>query len=297
MVFLACFLISVAFWFTTSMSRTYESIITIPVSYRNLPITKHIEGDLPPSIDFHFRGTGFELFGLYIRKQPDSIVVDLTASMGKNGQINLPSDSLSNQLKSELKPTKIVPEFITPDLASRSSKKVPVLLQSDISFRDRFMLNGRIVLRPDSMEIAGPPELLEKVHFVKTEKIKVSDIHSDYFGGVNLSLQLPKGVQLTKPYIHYFIPVTEYTEGVAEVAVAVPPGLQNKVTLLPSKVKITYQVELSKFNRVKPEDFLAYTDITLSRLPQNLEVKLKRTPPGVLHVRISPQYIDYLVKE
>lgn len=295
-VFSTCVIVSMAFWFTTSMSRYYETIITIPLSYRNLPITKHIESDLPPDLNFYFKGTGFELFGLELRQRPDSIVVDLSASVDRFGRIRLPSDSLRKQFKSELKAYKVTPDLITPDLSIRKGKRVPVVLEAKISYRDRFRLKGRIVLRPDSVDIAGPEELLSKIKYITTEKITLSDIHKDYFGGVNLSKNLPEGVQLSPPYIHYLIPVSEYTEGIVELPVELPISLQSKITLIPSKVKISYQVELSRYNQITPEDFLAYTDISLANLPSAVEIKLKRMPHGIVNVRISPQFVDYLIK-
>lgn len=279
------------------MSREYESIVTIPLSYRNLPITKHIDGELPPELNFFFKGTGFELFGLQLRNKPDSIIVDLSASIDRFGRIRLPADSLRKQFKSELTAFKVTPDYITPDLSSRTGKRVPVQLQASISYRDRFKLNGRIVLRPDSVDIAGTSELLSKINSIKTEQLTLNDLHKDYFGGVNLSKNLPSGIQLSKPYIHYFIPVTEYTEGVIELQVELPVSLQSKITLIPSKVNVTYQVQLNRYNQVKPEDFVVYTDLSLTNLPATAEIKLKRMPPGILNVRITPQYVDYLIKE
>jgi hypothetical protein len=298
-IFLSCLIIAVAFWFFTSMSRTYESNIAIPVTYKNLPFTQNIDGTLPTEIKFYFKGTGFELFGLHLMKLPDSLILDIAAIKSNKFNGRYPTELLVQQLKKKLKPIKIVPDFISPTLTDRKGKKIPVRPNISIQFRDRFGAAGKIILKPDSIEIAGPDSLLNFIVFIETDDVVLTDIHLDHFGGVNLNkAALPQNVQLSQPYIHYLIPVFEFTEGSLELPVQLPLSYQNKITLLPAKVNVTFMVELGRYGRIKPEDFVIIAELPDSKnLPPSLAVKLQRKPAGVRNVKISPLYLNYLIRQ
>ena len=153
-IFLLCFLLSMVFWIFTSLSKDYETHITIPVNYRNMPFTKYFDGDLPATVDLFFRGTGFKLAGVHLRDRPDSILVDVSAFSKNKNQLNFQTIALKNQFPGELKPFKVTPEVIHAGLNSRLSKKVPVKLVSQVTFRQRFEPREMIRLEPESVEIA-----------------------------------------------------------------------------------------------------------------------------------------------
>jgi len=279
------------------MSHEYETVVSVPVSYRNLPITKQLEGNLPSHLDFYFKGTGFEMMGVNFSGRPDSIIVDL-ADILKNGiPVAVNTQTFGKQFDSDIKPFRVFPESLAPGVSNRKGKRVPVKLIADFSYRDRFGLSGKIILRPDSIDIAGSNEQLNKIHELKTEKVAVGDLHKDYFGGVQLDKNIPSGIQLSQPYIHYYIPVVEFTEGMLTVPLSQPISQRGKVTLFPAEVKVTYQVELAKFNSVKAEDFRAVAEVPFPSHPVNLEVKMKKYPPYVRHLKWEPQFVDYLIKE
>ena len=182
----------------------------------------------------------------------------------------------------------------------QSAPKVAYLFDGKVSLAvtlPSMNLSEVIKLPPGELTIA-----------ITTDKIIITDLHKDYFGGVNLSKNLPEGIQISQPYIHYFIPVTEYTEGVFEIPVELPISLQSKVTLIPSKVKVSFQVELNldgtgKFN---VNTGIGFLDHMLSALGLSLQREKERererererreiSPFDCLPLRLFIQLFVYLL--
>jgi len=296
-IFITCVFLSIVFWVFTSLSRVYETRISIPVSYRNIPFTRNVEGELPASLDFHFKGTGFELARTHLRNQPDSIAIDVSAAIDKKNQLRLSTLTLKNQFPGDIKAYKITPEIIAPDLSQRSSKRVPVNVISQITFKNRFGQGGKIIVRPDSVDIAGAADLLTGIQEIKTENIVLNDVAGNYFGSSMLIKSLPKGVTVSSKYVYFYVPVEEYTEGTFDVPVELPMSQRGRVTLFPPVVKVVYMVPLKYFDRVKSSDFKASTEIPSSYFPDLLEVTLQKTPHFLGKIQIQPDLIDYYIQE
>ena len=296
-IFTTCVLLSMVFWLFTSLSRTYETRIGIPVSYRNLPFTQQVQGELPTTLEFHFKGTGFDLFRTHLRNRPDSVIIDVSKALDKEHQFKLSTLTLRNQFPGDTKAFKIVPELIAPNLNQRSSKRVPVHFNAQLSFRNRFGKAGNVILSPDSIDLAGDSAVLEKINFITSESVQLSDIEKNHFGSARLLRNLPKGVTASKDYIYFYIPVQEYTEGTFEIAVELPVSQRNRVTLIPEKVKVSYMAPLIYFKNIKPSDFILTAEIPRSSYPQRLEVKLVKTPPHLGKVKIDPELIDYFIHQ
>ncbi len=296
-IFIICCLLAIVFWVFTSLSRVYETKISIPVSYKNIPFTRHVEGELPSRLDFHFKGTGFELARTHFRNRPDSILIDVTASLNKKHQLQLSTITLRNQFPGDVKAYKITPETIAPDLSQRSSKRIPVNVNSEITFKNRFGQGGKIIVKPDSVDVAGDANLLVGIAKIETENIVLSEVEGNFFGSARLVGSFPKGVTISSKYVYYYIPVEEFTEGTFDIPVELPVSQKGSVILIPPTVKVSYMVPLKYFDKVKSSDFKAITEIPTSNYPDLLEVTLLKTPHFLGRIQIQPNLIDYYIQE
>ncbi len=285
------------FWLFTSLSRDYETVITIPVNYKNIPFTRNFNGELPKDLEFHFKGSGFDLFTTHIRKRPDSINIDISRFIDKSQKFSVSTISLRNQFPGELKAYRVTPEVIAPDLINRSSKRVPVVLLANIDFKNRFGPAGKTIVRPDSIDLAGPDSLLDKVSAVYTDHIVLKDIATNHFAGIKLNNQLPKGVVASQPYVYYYVTVQEYSEGNFNVPIDLPVSQRSRITLLPKTVKVSFLAPLKEFNSLRPSDFKVVTEVPFPQMPQRLELRLEKYPSKLRKVRLEPELADYLIHE
>ena len=66
---------------------------------------------------------------------------------------------------------------------SENNKRVPVRAVNALAFRTQYAQLSELSLKPDSVTVYGPAEVLERVDEVYTSIISLSDIHSNVHGG------------------------------------------------------------------------------------------------------------------
>jgi hypothetical protein len=230
-----------------------------------------------------------------MRDRPDSIVIDIAAFPRSPSGLNFQTMALREQWTGDLKPYRITPEIIKAGFNYRKSRKVPVRLISQIDFRQRFEPIGNIILVPDSVEIAGPENLLNKTNEVHTTPLILKDVFNMKQGDLELDKKSFTGLASSVSRIHYQLPVEEYTEGVAEVTIELPVSQRNSVTLIPNSVKITYTAPLSYFSQIHQDDFSVTTELPSAGTPSKLEVHLENQPSQARIISVEPEFIDYLI--
>lgn len=292
-VFLVCLALATLFWLLNSLSRNFETTLTRPLTYHHLPFSSDLNEGLPKEVTFHFKGTGFSLFHLHFRDQPDSIIVDLNGNV--DGSTH--ATSLSRQLITDLKPFRVEPEIILPGLTYKNRKTVPVRAISHLQFRSRFAGAGPLILKPDSITISGPVADLDKVSEVKTESIHLNDIHQPMFGSIYLKKDLPSSISLSESYVYYYLAVEEFTEGVFSIPVELPPSQKGRINLMPPVVQVRFTVKLKLYPKIKPSDFRITASVPLDQMPSSINAEINRQPKGISNVRIEPATLNYLVKE
>lgn len=296
-IFFVCIILSAIFWVFTSLSRQYETRISFPVSYRNIPFSHFSNNNLPSHINFHFKGSGFELFRVHLRKRPDSIQVDVARLLGTLKAMDFPTITLRNQFPGDQKAYRTSPETIPLSFTPRNVKRVPVVAVYNVTFKNQFGQQGNLILRPDSVDLSGPADLISKVNSVSTRPIQLKNVSKSTFQGIQINTEGLKGISLSQPYVYYYLPVEQYTEGILELPVELPVSQRSRVTLFPPKVKISFLVAINNFKNVGPGDFQVIAEVPFPEIPSELNVKLKRFPRGIHGVKIQPETVNYLIKE
>jgi hypothetical protein len=125
----------------------------------------------------------------------------------------------------------------------------------------------------------------------------LKNVSKSTFQGIQINTEGLKGISLSQPYVYYYLPVEQYTEGILELPVELPVSQRSRVTLFPPKVKISFLVAINNFKNVGPGDFQVIAEVPFPDIPSELNVKLKRFPRGIHGVKIQPETVNYLIKE
>ena len=306
-VILICFFVSLIFWFLIAMSKTYTDKFVFPVQYINFPDQRIVVNDLPKSITLIVKTSGFKILAYRFANTQEPIQIDVAASFkgnvdSKSDAVAVPSKSLTEdfnqQLGNDYVITGFAPDSILFTFSNKISKRVPVVLQSNITLSRQFDTTGSILLDPDSVTITGPVAYISEVNSVKTEFLQLSNLK----GSVRQKVGLVKShlVSAEVEEVTVLVPVEKFTEGSMEVPVH-SINVQQGFTLktYPDKVKVRYRVSLSKYNEVRPEMFDAVVDA--AGLPDDrtkqLKVRLETVPYFVRSVTVEPEKTDYILRK
>lgn len=304
---MVCFFIATIFWLLISLSHDYPTALTFPVSYMNLPGKKVVVNELPESITLQVKTSGFKILSYDFQKQKKAIAVDVAGKLKVNEQflgdvLAIPTASFTpdftRQLGSEIVILAYEPDSIVFNFSDRIQKKLPVRLNADLTFEKQYDTSSFISVAPDSILVSGPPSILETMHYVRTEKLKLENIRTPVVQTVKVSTN--KLLTFATESVTVKIPVEKFTEGRTEVPIHtlnVDSGYSLKT--FPDKIMIRYQVALSRYNHVDAGQFDAVVDgrnlgeLNTAKLP----VRLQTVPPYVRAIFIEPEKVDYILRK
>jgi len=306
--FLVCVLIASGFWFLNALSKTYTVKMMVPVTYVGLPTNKILSNKLPDKFELTIKAHGFHILKhkvSFLFSPLEFNVKEMTNNrmmISKRSNFVYPSKTflteLSNQLsnESEMEILKINPDTLNFNFDKMGHKWVKIKPLVTVDLEKQYQISGNITTHPDSVLANGPQSVLDTLEEIHTTLKRFSSVAKP----VEAEITLPKinEIFLDTSNVTINIPVEEYTEE----QISVPIILKNKpsdmiVKLFPEKVKITFQVGLSRFNDINPEDFILsanYNEIKEGKA--RLKVTIESFPAYLYDLKVTPEEIEYLIQ-
>ena len=188
----------------------------------------------------------------------------------------------------QIRIAKIEPEIIQVALDELIARKMPVKANfvGEPAFGYK-VGEAQIEMSPNAVMVEGPKGQLEKIDSIKTEKI-------DLVGRVRslrrtVTLELPENVKLLgEPYIDVYVPIDEASDEkkMDNIPVKRVEGASEnrKAEIQPAHVSLVLRGPQKRFETLKPEDILAFVDVSLL-LPGEHEVPVKVVLPKGLDLK------------
>ena len=307
MAYLICVGIATSFWFLNALNKTYTVKMSVPVSYINLPNNKTLDIQLPEKFDLTIRSHGFNI----LRHQLSFMFIPFEFNVNemtnnrmmierRRNNFAFPSrqflTEISNQFSSEMDILNMSPDTLFFKFGKLGQKLVKVKSMVQVNLEKQHQISGDIKTIPDSVMVSGPQSILDTMYFVMTNSEKFNDVDQD----VKAEVTLPKikDVFFNTDAVEVSIPVEEYTEAQLSIPVAIKnSSSEMNIKLFPEKVMVTFQVGLSRFPEMHPEDFklfVAFSEISEGK--QRLKVNTESIPEFLYDLKISPEEIEYLIQ-
>ncbi len=304
--FLFFLLVSTVFWFFNALNKEYVATINVPVKFINFPENKLVAGDFIDRLKVKVEANGYS-FLKYNSTPIKAAVINLklhsiyTVSENDNKRFYLLSSTIQNEIAAQLDGAtnikSIKPDSIIFVLDEVIKKKVPVIKNISLNFRQQYMLKDSVKIIPDSIYIRGVKSVLDTVNRVYTERKVLKDLHD------SLSIELPlkslKGVAFSTAQIKCIIPVEEF----AEISYTLPIQVENlppnyTLKLFPAEAKVVCNVVFSQYRQIFPQQFRFIVDYNDTKNnPEQVKVVLSKYPQNVNFVRYYPIAVDYLLEE
>lgn len=304
--YLICVAIATSFWFLNALNKIYTVDLVVPVTYNNFPDNKTLANELPDKFNLKIKAHGFSIlrhklnfFFMPLRFDVNEMTSNLMQQNKRSNYI-FPTrqfqSELTNQLSNDIEIVGMNPDTLFFKFDQMGHKLVKVKPVTQIDLKKQFQISGEITSSPDSVTVNGPQATLDTLRFVTTEALNFSTVDK----------QIESKAKISAIKEHYFepqwvevnVPVEEYTEAQLSAPVKItgqPEGMTIK--LFPAKVKISFQVSLSRYSEMHPEDFsptVSYTDIQEGK--QRLKVSIDSPPAFLYAIKITPEEIEYLIE-
>ncbi len=302
LTFLFFILLSSIFWMMQVYRQKFESTLTIPVKYINVPDSIVFENELPDDVYVRIKDDGAALFRYYFTRRKDSLVVDVRDIVKGTQEKVIQGRNFEQLIRGKL--------FVTSELISYSptrvsyayavlrQKKLPVIYDGYVNLAPGYLLDGELTVKPDSVIVYGSKATLDTLFYAHTVNDTLENVTNDK--KMLVAIRSIKGVKFIPSTVELSIPVDEFNEKEIEVAVTcvnLPEDLN--IRIFPSSVKIPIFVGLKRFNEITSEDFqvtIDYNDIKEFK-DASVPVRITKSPDYIQTKIPVPSEVEFVLEQ
>ncbi|MCQ2974641.1 MAG: hypothetical protein MJ211_07495 [Bacteroidales bacterium] len=309
LVYLVSLVLATLFWFLNKTGSNIEPTKEFRIEYINIPKDKILKsGTTTTNLKIKLSAKGSKLlsFGGF----QDYIRVDLSKLTLQNvpnadSTIMFISDEdirqqIEVQLPAEFKFISVEPDSIFLDFSQSVTKRVPIILDANISFASQYRASDGINLVPDSAEIIVAASIADSVYQIKTEFIELLNLQDTIVRHLNFSL--PEEVDCKLLYTDLKINVEKFTEQSIEIPIQqinVPDSVVMRI--FPQTAVVKFYVGWNNYQKINKDMFSIVVDYNELNNHSNvnfLPIILNRFPDkfGVTDIRINPESVEYLIE-
>jgi len=296
------FFLFIAFfiWFLTKFSKDFTATINASLQFDNLPNNTAVSNNSINDFSFDLTSNGFD-FIFYKFKKP-TINIDIAKYYNEvDRTIFIPNNDLVKIISSQLKNTKTVNNLSITDLSvvldTIESKKVPIVLLTDIIFQNGYKSVDSLIVKPDSIIISGPSMIIDSIIQIKSRHVILRDVKENISEEIELDTFSNISLNYSQVKVMLSNSVEEFTQKklVLPIKIMNPPNNLN-IKLISETITISFDVTLTEFNSINEEDFEAICDYETRNSEENFMIpELISKPDRILNIEFKEKKIDYLI--
>lgn len=284
-----CILAASILWFAFSMQETYTQVIDFPTEIQNLAPDKALSV-LPPSfIRIQVEGEGVQVLRL-LYKPP---TIPIIANEGELDMLVVASEVIKN-----VSLQTVTPRTAQITIENRVYRKIPIESAVSVGLSPGFGLIGNLSIVPDSITISGAASIVFGITKWKTQKRRLGELSDSLEAMITVSDSLAGLINFDVAEVLVRGDIQQFTEATRTVEVrAIGLAEGAKVSFVPSKVQVTYQIPLSQYDAsLSDEDFYVFVPYSdTSRDEKGLVYPMVHTPSGleIREVKVEPVGLRY----
>lgn len=301
--FLVALGFALLFWTLIKLSKEYETVVSFPVSYVNIPQDKLIEEGPLQQIEISLKASGFKLFLLGFNTK--TLELNLRNIKNKSGAnyyflTSKEEPTIRKQLSDSYVIDYFLQDTIHLKISQLTSKKVAVIGDFDLKYKLGYQLINPLQIEPDSIVISGPSLQVDSVKSLKLEKLSLNDIANSIDKKIRVNTSaIPSSIKFSVKEVKVQGNVGQFTEG----TMILPFEIINKpdaisVNTFPKTVEVKYLVEITRFKEVTKESFMVVCDYqhAITNGFRYMIPKVIVKPDFVSSLKVTPSQIDFLIQ-
>nr|WP_223826611.1 YbbR-like domain-containing protein [Flagellimonas sp. S3867] len=182
-----------------------------------------------------------------------------------------------------------------------ASKEVPIKATLDIQFQQNYILEGALIVEPQTVLVKGPPSEIDTLQQVFTSKVQLRNIASDF--SEDIPIVFPKSMNnsiFSISRVNVSGKVARFSEKVFEVPVTVinlPEGFNIKT--FPAAISVLCKATIEQLKVMDPDDFEVVADYgQLANSNDNvLFLQLIRKPQKSHGVRLLENKVNFVLEQ
>lgn len=298
-IILATTLFAILLWGSINMSYQYQVTAAAPLVIENIPAGRAIKTPVPHDLQMRFRGTGWRLAPLVWGSEL-TYALDLKTIPATQNALTLNDIAENLNLPAGIQPLDMKPDSIYILLDSQTQKRVPVILDHTVTFREGYGQVGNTIVTPESVTIGGAKSLLQRIDLWATTRISFENLKAPVDTDVPLAESASYMLSFSPSSVHVRINVQPFAEktipGLTIRVHSVPPN--REVILIPPKIDIVVRGNIEQLSELTGSNFEATVDYDaiLADTSGYVDARID-LPPGLQVVNRRPERHQYIVRK
>ena len=298
-IILTTILIGIFLWVSVSLREQFTVSIDAPLTIEEVPAGMAIRSAVPRHIQMKLRGEGWRLAGLLMGSAL-KVNIPYTALTPGNRIITINQIVERVTLSPGIQLLRTFPDTVAVWLDRVASRRVPVVSDLAITFREGYGQVGPVQLIPDSVTMTGAETVLRQITEWKTTHAEFTDIKAPIETMVSVTRGDGPTVECTPSQLQVRVNVQPFAEkifsGLPVQITGTPPN--REVIFIPPKMEVVARGGIRQLASLMPVDFHVavpfvriVADTTGTVLPDVYP------PSGIQVVTHHPERLQYIVRK
>jgi hypothetical protein len=306
-IMLICIIISMVLWFANSLGKKYESTVSIPIQYTNLPEDKILLNAPPKALQVRMEAYGATLLQHKIRLMVNpinfnvSLFTEDSFSESNYNELRINTNKylpqITRQISGEINVIDISPDSLKFEFDDIVSEMKKVVDDFEMSFEKQYYLSGSVIFNPDSVLVKGPKKTIDTLGAITTRHYKFRDLNSS--AQKNVRLKEINNLKIETRKVSALIPVslfTEYTEDIPLKKFNVPDSLI--LVTFPGRISVKCLVSIDDYNSLSPSNFIIGVDYNkISANSNKVEIDVREMPSYIKSFQVNRTEVEYILEK
>lgn len=301
-IFLVFLLCSALIWFISNLSRSYIGNAVFDLEFVNVPEGFLFESASKNKVAVKLRAGGFQFLRFNFTNK--KVAIDLT-ELEKEGSTffappNMYRRQIEQQLPSSMGLLEIDNDTLFFDMLAVSSKKVRVKPKVIMNLANNYLLDGKMKISPDTITITGPIEEIDTIEVVRTERVTLPDLASDFSEDVDL---LQSAELENTSYSVYKVNIQGEIARFSEKIFQLPIKKINfpkdvVVRTFPELVSVLCKAKMKRLKELDNDDFQVIADYEslIKAGSKEIPLKLNKTPEGLHSAKLLQTEVEFILR-
>jgi hypothetical protein len=302
-----CLIISSSLWLINSLGKEYETTVSIPVAYTNLPKNKVFIKDPPKSFEVKMASNGFVLLKHKFNLSYTPINIDLQDFSKTITDNNCTKEFLffpdrylsqiSKQFGADISILDISPDTLSFQFDGAVEEKKTIVSNFTLEFENQYFLEDSITFTPQSVLVRGPKAIVDSIKFIRTEPLRLKNLNTDIQQTVHL--EKVDGLIIEPDKVLVNIPVSQYTEYITEIPIR-KNNVPEDVNLLtfPGIVEVNCLVSITEYKNIMASSFTIGVDFNEIKAGDKfIPLKIFNAPSSAKKIKIQPTQVEYIIEK
>ena len=290
-------LFSIGLWVSVALSQDYIITVRAPIQFSDIPKNYSVGSPSVDEVYLQIKGKGWELAKLNLARTFEfNIPVHKRVGRYKN---NLSDYIEANSwITNSFQVLGIVPNQIDYDIEKTDTKLVKIAGNFNLIFKPGYGMVSHIIVSPETIEISGPYQLLQKIDTVKTQFREFDEISDNI--NVEIPLEEINGITVSQKNCIVKVDVQKIVdktfEGIEVETRAVP--YSKELVLFPGKIDVVLRGGINILGKLSNDSIKVYVDYW-SAVKENsgsIEPTIE-IPKFTTLSNIQPQKLEYIIKQ